>query len=238
MCGRIEKRVIEARNNKKKEVKLMEHIEKQEPTDIKEAKRALRRQIRSQAPAMSDELRRTKGRLLAEAVMSLPEFVRAHSIIAFWPLADEINAAILLTMAQRAGKKTYLPVMQGNSLVFREYTDYHCLRREPHYGICEPNETMKTLDRGHERRGHSYGDTRRCLQCRWRPTGSRPRVLRPRHRAVARSHSRGRMLPAPDDTERAPRRTRCTYASRLGILTRGELIALQGSNLSNTATHF
>lgn len=146
MCGRIEKRVIEARNNKKKEVKLMEHNEKQEPTDIKEAKRALRRQIRSQAPAMSDELRRTKGRLLAEAVMSLPEFVRAHSIIAFWPLADEINAAILLTMAQRAGKKTYLPVMQGNSLVFREYTDYHCLSREPHYGICEPNETMKTLD--------------------------------------------------------------------------------------------
>ncbi len=118
--------------------------------DIKEQKRELRRHIRSIKPNLRSENYMEAGRRACDALLSRTDVAEAQDIVAYWPLADELNTGPFIMECLRRGKRVYLPVIVGRDLVFRQFTSYKCLSREPQFGILEPQGTdeMRVSDGG------------------------------------------------------------------------------------------
>ncbi len=116
------------------------HIRKKR-MDIKEQKRELRRHIRAIKPNLRSENYMEAGRKLCDALMCRKDIVEAQDIVAYWPLADELNTGPFIMECIRRGKRVFLPVIVGRDLVFRQFTSYKCLVREPQFGILEPQGT-------------------------------------------------------------------------------------------------
>lgn len=109
--------------------------------DIKEQKREARKMIRQAKPTLRNEEYMEAGRALAERLAARDDIAAAAAVVAYWPLPDELNTGPFITECVRRGVRVFLPVIVGKDLVFREFTGYKCLRREPKFGILEPSGT-------------------------------------------------------------------------------------------------
>ncbi len=111
--------------------------------EIKEQKRELRRMIRQAKPNLTQEKYMEAGRKLSDALMAREDIRNSDTIVAYWPLPDELNTGPFIMECVRQGKRVFLPVIVGKELMFRQFTGYKCLAREPQFGILEPQGTAE-----------------------------------------------------------------------------------------------
>ncbi len=116
--------------------------------DTKESKKEIRQQIRQKKPNLRHEDYMAAGKQLCDALFARPDVGSASTIVAYWPLPDELNTGPFIMESLRRGKRVFLPVIKGNELVFKEFTGYKCLAREPRFGILEPQSTSELAPRG------------------------------------------------------------------------------------------
>lgn len=111
--------------------------------DIIEQKKEIRRRIRLLKPNLRNEDYMAFGRQLAQTLTDRDDVKAAGVIVAYWPLIDELNTGPFIMECVKRGKHVYLPVIKGHDLVFKEFTGYKCLAREPRFGILEPQGTAE-----------------------------------------------------------------------------------------------
>jgi 5-formyltetrahydrofolate cyclo-ligase len=113
-------------------------------TDLQEAKRRLRSQIRRLKREKTPHDLAAQSRQIAERLLSHPRVLASNIIMAYHSLPDEVNTRKLLDHLLSSGKIVLLPQVTGTSTM--------CLRRyagpwsveEGAYGILEPVGTLFT----------------------------------------------------------------------------------------------
>jgi 5-formyltetrahydrofolate cyclo-ligase len=100
-------------------------------------KQAIRHEMRRRRRALSAVDLDTADRAAAEYVGSLPAFQAARGIIAYAATDHEVPTARLIEAAFGAGKRVYLPRLEGEVMSFAEYRRGVDLRPGAH-GIPEP----------------------------------------------------------------------------------------------------
>ncbi len=99
------------------------------------------RQHIAQAKALDSQDFNQHSDALTSKLLADPVIAKAHKILAFWPLNDEINVVPSIDALQKRGQQVYLPVVVKNDLIFRLFTGHECLAAQPPFGILEPQET-------------------------------------------------------------------------------------------------
>ncbi len=95
----------------------------------------VRASIRKRVAQMSEEMRAEEGRKLCEKIANHPRFLAAKTILAFYPLPDEIDITPLFQDFE--GEKEFLlPVVHGEELLIRSYEKGLMARGA--FGILEP----------------------------------------------------------------------------------------------------
>ena len=89
--------------------------------NIAERKRAIRRTVTAAIAGLSSEVRRASDAAICDAVRALPGYMKAEQLLAYWPLADEVDVRAALFTAVEAGKAVFLPVTHERSIVFRRW---------------------------------------------------------------------------------------------------------------------
>jgi 5-formyltetrahydrofolate cyclo-ligase len=101
------------------------------------SKTALRREMRRRLAALSPEFRR-EGIAAAAFVTRLPLWAETGTLLLFLSMKEEIDTASLLEAAFGAGKKVFVPRIEGEDLAFyRAPSPAGPWRRGP-FGIREP----------------------------------------------------------------------------------------------------
>ena len=114
----------------------------QELTDIK---RQIRKEIAARKRSLTSYAREQASQRLCEALANESGLAVANSIVAYWPMADEIDVRPFISIAMERGQNVFLPMMVGEELVFRQYTGFTCLRTDSKYGIWEPHDTPELV---------------------------------------------------------------------------------------------
>ncbi|MEA3291850.1 MAG: 5-formyltetrahydrofolate cyclo-ligase [Pseudomonadota bacterium] len=113
--------------------------------DHRSATRQLRKELRARRRRLSRNERQQAARDLARILRRLREFGAARSVAFYISRGGEIDPAMALQEALRAGKRCYLPVLspaRQNRLYFSEVT--HTSRfRDNCYGIPEPQQPRR-----------------------------------------------------------------------------------------------
>lgn len=84
----------------------------------------------------ADELARQSAQVW-QAVEELDVFRRAHGVLAYWAMADEVQTQQFI-LRWCGEKQFYLPSINGNELEIRPFAGLSDLREGPGYGIPEP----------------------------------------------------------------------------------------------------
>ena len=119
---------------------------------LTEEKAETRKRIKALLKAMSPEEAEERSRSAAENLRALPEYSRAHIVVAFLSTGEEIRTESLFGSALAEGKIVAVPRMEyspetGHSLVFVPLTrDYHSWPRD-RYGIPEPPRKRRSSPR-------------------------------------------------------------------------------------------
>ena len=99
-------------------------------------KNALRRLVRQLKAQLSDEQKQVCANYVFEQLEQKSYFIDAQNIIVYWSLDDELpTRQFIEEWYQR--KNIYLPVVQGDDLVFRQYSGAEAMRQGA-FGILEP----------------------------------------------------------------------------------------------------
>ena len=105
--------------------------------DLKRAKRDLRRRVIAARDAQTSAEREAGSLSVAERVLTLPEVVRARTILAFSSFGSELSTAPLIEALDSRGVTVALPVIVEGALEARTYRP-----GEPttvtHFGAREP----------------------------------------------------------------------------------------------------
>ena len=96
----------------------------------------LRRLMRARNKDMSTEMRIVASRQIVRQVEELDEFVRANTVLLFWPLPDEVDVSSL-ALKWYGDKRILLPVVVGDELELRQFLGQESLI-EGAFGILEP----------------------------------------------------------------------------------------------------
>jgi 5-formyltetrahydrofolate cyclo-ligase len=88
---------------------------------IKERKRALRRTANEAIAALTSAERRAKDATICEIVRALDAYKKAEQILAYWPLADEVDLRGFLLSSIASGKAVYLPVTRDGAITFHRW---------------------------------------------------------------------------------------------------------------------
>ena len=86
--------------------------------DIKSEKIIIRKQIKGYFRNLSPEDFNRKSEEVLKKLVNLPEWERAETVIAFLSLPDEIKTDNIIRRALAEGKKTAVPRIENNDLVF------------------------------------------------------------------------------------------------------------------------
>jgi 5-formyltetrahydrofolate cyclo-ligase len=115
---------------------------------LREAKRALRREMRLRLRELSPEARAAASLQLCQLAAHLPEFAGAEVVALFAPLPSEPDISPLIEQAWADGKRVALPRMKTEGKPLLEWfvvADWSELvdtgsfgLREPNAGICAP----------------------------------------------------------------------------------------------------
>lgn len=99
-------------------------------------KNAIRSEIRRQAMLRSERWRRQASEAIRRSLEQLDAFAQAGSVALYWSLPGEVFTHDLVERWSRS-KRIYLPVMQGDGLILKRFTDRNDLR-EARFGVQEP----------------------------------------------------------------------------------------------------
>jgi len=100
-------------------------------------KREIRQEMRRRRRALSPAQRTGAGRAIARYVTALRAFREAPSVIGYVAADNEVPTAAILAAAHAAGKRVYLPRLDGGVMSFAEYERGADLRPGA-LGIAEP----------------------------------------------------------------------------------------------------
>ncbi len=95
--------------------------------------------------ALSRKEQDAAAALLAERAFEALDSHEWRAVMAFWPMADEIDTRPLIWRLRHAGVPVFLPVMEGESLTFRLFEGEERLAPDPHYGIMQPRAAAPVL---------------------------------------------------------------------------------------------
>ena len=99
-------------------------------------KNTIRSEIRRQAELRNERWRRQSSEAILRRLERLDAFERAASVALYWSLPGEVFTHDLVERWSRS-KRIYLPVMQGDGLILKRFTDRNDLR-EARFGVQEP----------------------------------------------------------------------------------------------------
>lgn len=114
--------------------------------DVIEAKRALRKEIRTREASLDPAYRRESAALICRALAALPEFAAAGTVLAFHPLARELDVRAFLLETLARGKILLLPRCEPERALSLRVV------REPDndltagaFGILEPKRSCEAV---------------------------------------------------------------------------------------------
>jgi 5-formyltetrahydrofolate cyclo-ligase len=113
---------------------------------IEERKRALRRRANEAIAAMTDAVRGAIDESICDAIRSLPAYLRAEQVLAYWPLADEVDLRSLLFSSVDSGKSVFLPVTRDAAISFRRWQPRSGMTTS-RLGVHEPASGESPADR-------------------------------------------------------------------------------------------
>lgn len=100
-------------------------------------KKELRRQIREQKRAMTDEQITAASQCLAEKFFAIQQYAEASSIYGYLPYNQEVRTVPILQRALHDGKRVAVPKVYGDEMRFIYITDFNGLENSE-MGIPEP----------------------------------------------------------------------------------------------------
>jgi len=84
---------------------------------LKQAKRALRREILSERDALPAGERSARSEAIADRFLELPEAAGARTVLAFWSFGSEVDTAPLIARLRSRGTTVALPRIEGGEVV-------------------------------------------------------------------------------------------------------------------------
>ena len=124
-------------------------------TNVRDAKKLLRKEIKVKVAKISDEDKIMQSRKVTELVLKMPEYQKANSLSIYLHMNDEIQTEELLKHSLEQEKKCYIPryFMGGNHMemvLLRDMDDYMNLPLTK-WNIKQPRddeERPEALDHG------------------------------------------------------------------------------------------
>jgi 5-formyltetrahydrofolate cyclo-ligase len=101
-------------------------------------KAAIRSETRAAILAMNSDERAREEARITDAILALEAWHRAHSLLVYHALPDEVSLAALAARAVHAGKRLYLPRVSGESLTFAAYEPATTELQRHAFGMEEP----------------------------------------------------------------------------------------------------
>lgn len=108
--------------------------------EMKQKKKALRREIRALRAAHSDEEIHAMSLKVLEQVKALPEYQEAETLFVYVDCKHETETSDLIRQAWADGKKTAVPKVIGEAMKFFYITSLEDDLEEGYFGIREPYE--------------------------------------------------------------------------------------------------
>ena len=108
-------------------------------TELKKAKRALRREILAVRDAMSDADRARASSVIVERFLGLPEVAVASTTMAFWSFGSEVDTRSLLVRLAERGATVVLPRIADGQLEPRSWAPGEPLA-PTWFGASEPTD--------------------------------------------------------------------------------------------------
>ena len=105
---------------------------------LKQAKRAIRREVLARRDAVAPPERSERSLRVAERVLALPEVLRARTMMAFWSFGSEVETAPLIRRLHEAGTRVALPRIREGDLVAVAYAPGDPVAPTP-FGAMEPS---------------------------------------------------------------------------------------------------
>ena len=84
---------------------------------LKQAKRALRREILAERDALRADERSARSEAIADRFLDLPEAAGARTVLGFWSFGSEVDTAPLIARLRSQGTTVALPRIEGNEVV-------------------------------------------------------------------------------------------------------------------------
>jgi 5-formyltetrahydrofolate cyclo-ligase len=104
---------------------------------LKQAKRALRRDILVVRDSLPPDDRRSRSEAIVARFLALPEVAGAETVMAFWSFGSEVETAPLVGSLVAQGGTTALPRIEGSEVVPVTYRPGDVVRRTS-FGAYEP----------------------------------------------------------------------------------------------------
>lgn len=105
----------------------------------------MRRQMAAAKAAIAVSDRKMAAETLASRALAALGSREWRAVMAYWPMADEIDTRPLIENLRRARVPVFLPVMEGESLTFRLFEGEERLEPDPRYGIMQPRAESPAL---------------------------------------------------------------------------------------------
>jgi 5-formyltetrahydrofolate cyclo-ligase len=107
--------------------------------DLVALKKKLRDAVRALVRALSEQEREKSSGVLREKLERDDAFIRAKTVMLFWPLKDEPDLRPLIERACLQGKRVYLPKITAGTMHAYRYSDTSGLIRND-LGVMEPED--------------------------------------------------------------------------------------------------
>jgi 5-formyltetrahydrofolate cyclo-ligase len=104
---------------------------------LKQAKRALRREILAERDRLRDDERATRSASIADRLLAMDEVRDARTVMGFWSFGSEVDTPPLLERLEAAGKQVALPRIEDRDVVPVAYVSGDPLS-ETSFGAKEP----------------------------------------------------------------------------------------------------
>lgn len=108
-------------------------------TELKKAKRAIRRAVLADRDALPQDVRASRGATVVHRFLELPEVVDAATVMAFWSFGSEVPTSPLLSALLVRGVLVGLPRIENGELEVRSWRQGVALRETP-FGAMEPED--------------------------------------------------------------------------------------------------
>lgn len=105
----------------------------------------LRQHVKSRRDALSSAHQQAAAHALAQRIIATPSYQRSQHIAAYWAVGGEISVQPLIDDAWNKGKQCYLPVINGQTMIFVAYAPTTEMTTNG-FNIPEPLDHTITID--------------------------------------------------------------------------------------------